>query len=90
MFTTYQVGLIKEVTQYQSECSGVYYRNNIFKHWGAIFHIKGFEEHLGYFETEEEATQVYKDYREKYYQKILTQVEKEKEEVYGSSNTAKN
>jgi hypothetical protein len=80
MITTYQVGLINEFSQYVSTCSGVYYRKNLFKHWGVSFQIKGFKEHLGYFETEAEAIQVYTEYHEKYYQEILNQIKKKKDE----------
>jgi hypothetical protein len=89
MITNYQVGLIKGISQYVSTCSGVYHRKNQFKPWGAIFQIKGFQNNLGYFETETEAIQVYNDYHERYYQNILIQLKKEREELYGPSDTSK-
>jgi hypothetical protein len=80
MITTYQVGLIKEVSQYVSKCSGVYHRKNQFKPWGAKFEIKGFSISLGFFDSELLATKAYEDYHEMYYQEILTQIKNKKDE----------
>lgn len=89
MITTYQVGLIKEVTQYVSTCSGVYCRKNQFKPWGAVFHLKELSVPLGSFETEEEAIKAYTDYHEKYYQEILTKIKQKQEEEFGTSDSSK-
>ena len=89
MITTYQVGLIKEVTQYVSTCSGVYCRKNQVKPWGAVFHLKELSVPLGSFSTEEEAIQAYKNYHENYYQGILAKIKQESEEEFGTSDSSK-
>jgi hypothetical protein len=79
-FTRLQVVWINEVSKYHSTCQGVFYTKAT-NRWMVKFKVKDKPEiHLGFFDTEKEAIQVYTEYHEKYYQEILNQIKKKKDE----------
>jgi len=88
-FTKHQVNLINGVDKYHSTCRGVFYTlptNRWFVEFATKEKIKI---HLGFFDTEEEAIEAYSKYHEKYYQELVTKIEKDLEKAYRSSDTSK-
>jgi hypothetical protein len=78
-FTRHQVAVINQVSSYRSTCRGVFYTQPT-NQWFAKFDAKDIKVHLGFFDTEKEAIQAYSDYHDKFYQEVLTQIKKKKDE----------